>query len=276
VRIIEYLQDNKTKIHTIKYDIDTYSEQTERIYKWEYPEPEEYRYKIDSPELISEEENLRIDHAEIINLQDQIYNTVISNGLYRFGKFLIREDEISLGWVSINKLLSERNDLLQDIIRSLFFWIRRKMDGEIDNTLLVGVDFWGTIIASNLSVMTGLKSYCKANRGKESHFTDGEIFNDLEGLSTDKIRNLVIITDVVSSGKSLTKVYDFFENKFAKKGGLGKILAIGIVVDRNQRRKADLSFLSAFGTFCGKIKIPVIPSDMLPDDDLLPSQNYLL
>ncbi len=273
-RVIEYSGDNLAKIYSLKYSIDFYSEDSRREYSWKIENPESFEYSIDTPEVIKNISN------ESRDLEKEIYDEIKKRNLYKFGRFVTREDEVSLGWVSINGLLSERNTLLSNIIQSSSDWIKSKLDQEqLNKTLLIGVNSWGSVIASHLSVSLNLKNLCRSFTENIERFTHNELFNDdcFEKINLEKYNNFIIITDVVSSGRTIKKVYDLLFSYLEKKSAIiSKTLALCILSDRLQEKKVKLEFLSAFGTHCGSIRIPVVTIDTLPDENLLPPYSYRL
>lgn len=269
-RVIEYKDDNKTNIYTCSFNVKTYNENPQHV-DWRIHNPDEYKYEVDSPVLIKCHGNE--------TFEEEIKEYVINKNLYRFNRFIIgdRPDEICLGWVSINNLLGDNNGFLQSIISNSKIWLSEILQpDELKKTILIGIDFWGSIIACQLSVLLQIKTYCKASRGLQEHFTDNELFHDGDNVHDfSGYDNVVLISDVVSSGKTLKKVYDIIEQLFDKKKvKIKKTIAISIISDIREHKRIRLNFLTYFGTFCSNIRIPIVTKDFLPDEALLPAKKY--
>ncbi|MEO7357974.1 MAG: metallophosphoesterase [Ignavibacteria bacterium] len=272
-KLIHYLKNRSLKIHTFSYH--------SKIHKLD---ANDGHWVGESPIKI----DLQTKHADLIkgryekDLDLKIIQQIKLDGLYRFDRFLVNkegEEKISLGWISINNLLKEqKNGILSEIIVSTKDYLEEKIrDISVKDVLYVGIDYWGSIISSQLSVMTGSINYCRALRGSEKHYTKSEQFSetDLETLFIN-IKYVVFITDVVSTGSTLRRIYEkIISNPVLEaKTKEIKFITISVMSDRRQRKKADLGFLYAFGTFCNNLRIPVVDKEDLPDEGILPSKKH--
>lgn len=94
-------------------------------------------------------------------------------------------------------------------------------------------------------------------------------------LKIEDIKNIVFITDVISSGRTLKSVHEKLLELLNTKGiRVENCYAISVISDRRQKKKVDLSFLSGFGTFCSSVRLPVVDSNLLPDEIILPPKRY--
>ena len=156
-------------------------------------------------------------------------------------------------------------------------WLKSKITPDsFQNTILIGIDFWGAIIASQISVVTGLRNYLVGSRGDKKFYSLQEILdNENSDLKIEDIKNVVFITDVVSSGRTLENMHNKLVELFKSKNiNINSCYAISVISDRRQKKRVDLGFLSGFGTFCSSVRLPVVDADMLPDEDILPSKKY--
>lgn len=265
-KVIEFNCDASTQVRTIEFKPTGHKDDDQRG-EWKLLEPEPYEYKIDTAELIDE------------LIQENLINVIKKGKLYKFGRFVINNGEdISLGWVSINSLLTDSSvAILPDIVRQSRAWIESKIgDTKSDSTLLIGVDYWGAIIASQLSVATGMRNLIFGSRGERKNYSIQEILESSEPkLKIEEIKNIVFLTDVISSGRTIESIHKRIIEKYSTQGlNIDNYIAIAVISDRHQKKKVDISFLKSFGTFCGNLRIPVVDADMLPDEDILPKKKY--
>lgn len=264
--VIDFDSDTTTKVRTIEYKPAGYIDDDQRG-EWKLLEAEPYEYRIDTAELI--------DNV----IQDDLIKVIKKGNLYKFGRFVINNgEEISLGWVSINSLLTDTSiSILPDIVRKSRGWIESKLGSDKkQSTLIIGIDFWGAIIASQLSVATGMRNYIVGSRGNKNNYSLQEVLESSEPeLRIEEIKNIIFITDVVSSGRTIESIYIKLKEKYSDKGlNINSYMAIAVISDRRQKKKVNLGFLNSFGTFCGNLRIPVVDADMLPDEDILPKKKY--
>lgn len=272
-KIIHYKSDNSVNLYPYYYHQETHQENESKGF-WSPSEPIPVHYKIDRAETIHSKNDKMFE--------EKIIEYIKQNELYEFGRFPVAyenntEEKVSLGWVSINSLLSDRNKILPEIALSSKDWLYQKIEdkGQRSQLLFVGIDFWGSIIASQLSILTGNNNLCVPSRGEDGEYSITEIINHGEDIEND-LAYIVIITDVVSSGFTLSKMYKKIKNIIEKKNKAVKYIAISVISDRKQKKKSDLGFLSAFGTFCSDLRIPVFDKDDLPDEHLFPPREYII
>lgn len=268
-KVISYEENNLVKVHSFEFSQNNHKESLHHG-SWRLTEALPISYKIDSAEVILGKNSA---------IEDLIIKTIKQKKLYRFGRYPVSDDQVSLGWVSVNKLLSDRNGILEGILIASRNWINLKV-GESENQtwsriLFIGLDFWGSIISSQLSIMTGARNYCKASKGSDNFYSSKELFQDpIPSNVIEAIEHIVLITDVVSSGDSILGVANRISSHLLEDSKSSiKWHAISVISDRHQSKKADLSFLTSFGTFCSNLRLPVVPNSFLPDEDLLPPQE---
>lgn len=268
-RVISYSENNQVTVHTFEFTQNNHEENL-HLGHWTPTQKLPIDYKIDSAEVIPGKNS---------PLEVSIIKIIKQKKLYRFDRFPVGEDQVSLGWVSVNKLLSDRNGILEGILLASREWISSKIgktkDANWSDILLIGLDFWGSILSSQLSIMTGARNYCKASKGSDNFYSNRELFdNKIPSEFLLGIKHIVLITDVVSSGDSIQGVADKIRNQLEQPSKSEmKWHAISVISDRHQSKKADLSFLTSFGTFCSNLRIPVVSNSFLPDEDLFPPQE---
>src|SRR6185437_11412277 len=266
-KVIEFNSNNETQVTTIEFHPISNKDDDQKG-EWKSNNPEPYIYKIDTAELINED------------IQNDLIKVIKKNNLYKFGRYVINNgQDVSLGWVPINALLTESSqELLPHIIFDSRNWLQSKLNhsNNCEESLIIGIDFWGSIIASQLSVATGMRNFITGSRGDKKFYSLQEVLESPEReLKIENIKNIILVTDVVSSGRTLESIHNKLVDKFADKGlKIEKYLAIAIISDRKQQKKVDLGFLNAFGTFCSSLRIPVVDIDMLPDEEILPTKKY--
>jgi hypothetical protein len=209
-----------------------------------------------------------------VSLQDELMRTIRDSRLYHFARFDTSKESCSLSWVSIGPLLNE-GDILYSTINAMVGWLRTKIDFEKDesfeSSLLIGLDCWGAVIASQVSVQLGVPNLCVAERGGGEHYVAaetlvGEVFEPIR-----KAKNIILISDVVATGLSLKRVYAKI-CEGAPEARECQWLALSIICDDKQQRTADCTFLTAHGTACKDLRMPILPAASLASESILPPQ----
>lgn len=208
-------------------------------------------------------------------LQQEIIKTITDLRIYYFGRFTTSQSEVSLSWVSIGPLLNEEGILSQVVSRmadSLRELVRIKEDEGMEKTVLIGFDCWGAVLASQLSVLTGTRNFCVALRAGGKHNVSAETVSQEVLEYIKDCETIVLVSDVVASGRSLRFLYDSVSE------GLGEAeaqrlrwLALSIICDRIQSRQVDCCFLDKHLSTCVDLRMPVLPYDALPEESVLPS-----
>jgi hypoxanthine-guanine phosphoribosyltransferase len=280
VKIIEFTSEaNQPYIYTLSYKPDGYTFSKHKGH-WEInksparieaspkakPQPPEEQIRI-----IPEKFDLS---TEVIStsVQTEIIERIRNGKLYSLNRHVTSETDVSLGWVSINKLFDNQQILVQCIEKSID-WLSRKITSPLNenNTILIGVDFWGSILASQISVRTKIKNFCFAVRGEGKHNSHQETIEFLKEQITlfPDLKNIIILTDVVSSGNTINKTREKLA-EFVKPITIENWVAISIISDAKQARSVEINKFKYIGTFCGELRIPMVNSNDLPDESILP------
>jgi predicted phosphodiesterase len=231
---------------------------------------------IKEEEKTEEETTSSPSGIQLINpdLQEVLIDRVREARLYQLGRFNTSELEVSLAWVSIAQLL-KGNSVLISVINDMSKWLKKKLDVSdskvVDETILIGMDCWGSVIASQISASTGIRNICVAERGGGQHYLPSEnltaeCFNQILNAST-----VVIISDVVATGRSLVRLHE----KICKRDEVAltkRWLCLSVLCDEKQQRAADCSFLEAHGTACKDLRMPILAADQLPPESILPPE----
>jgi hypothetical protein len=207
------------------------------------------------------------------------------------GRFETAKTQVSLGWVSMGPLLaaapqqlssfSTSTPLLPLVVSQMRAWILRKASEmrtpvESNSVVLLGIDCWGAVIASQLSIMTGWRNFCLAGRGGGAHHTTFERVTPRVIREINAASVVIFVTDAIASGNTLIQIKDEINQKRKLSGlrpGRRKIrwLAAAILCDETTERGKDLDFIEAIGCACKKLRIPLLDPACLPAFDILPA-----
>ncbi|RLD36498.1 MAG: hypothetical protein DRI74_08975 [Bacteroidetes bacterium] len=270
-RVISYDVNGQPEVYTVEHSSRTYTDHSQYGY-WRMHYPDRFSHPTKVAELIPKATMDLIEDLDVNGeLEDLIIDEIKNNNLYQFNRYYLGDGKVSLGWISINVLLSSNNNLLQLIIISISEWIKSKLeDVEYQDSILIGIDIWGAVIASNISLLLDLPNYSKAANDNTDSYIDQELFTHANRTYNyfDK-KNIIYITGIISSGSSLSTLHNLLYELYDKKDKtIEKEIGISILNDNNQI-KNNLDFLTSFGTCCTKVKIPIIDEDVLPSEDII-------
>lgn len=229
-----------------------------------------------TPQVHSESKNLKENNEsnkiDLINgeIEDEIIEKITNHNLYSFGRFKTSETNTSLGWVSINPLLNTGSILHSIIGKSVKRISYLRLDPA--STILVGLEFWGAIIASQVSVSTSITNYCLATKGNGQFHSPSEISHEIMRDKLSGISDIVFFIDVVSCGETIHRVINNI-NALIDLGSLEQSLrfhVISIITDGKEYNPQYFKSINTFGTFCKRLKIPVINDSQLPDPNIIP------
>jgi hypothetical protein len=201
-----------------------------------------------------------------ISVQEEILDLIQIKSLYNFNRYLISKDDVSLGWISIYKLF-ESQELLSRCIEKSIEWLDKKIRADYSDTLLIGVEFWGAILATQVSIRKELQNFCVATKSGGKHYTELEKIDMLcERVKALKnIVQVVIFTDVISTGNTVSLIKQRLQKILPSKTNW---ILISVITDISQKRNLNEFF--AVGTFCGDLRIPILKKNELPDESILP------
>lgn len=209
-------------------------------------------------------------------LQSEVLATIRDRRLYSLGRFNTSASEVTLSWVSIGPLLNEEG-MFANLVDRMVSWLRRRLasspqdDSVFERTLLLGIDCWGAVLASQISVMTAAANICVAARAKGRHHTALETVSPTVFDAVKRSNVIVLVSDVVATARSLRYVHDEIvaglPDETSRKC---RWLALSVICDSSQTRPVDSSFIEAHGTACAKLRMPILPTTALPDEQILP------
>ncbi|MCU1792483.1 metallophosphoesterase family protein [Pectobacterium polaris] len=242
------------------------------------PKPDDVKTSIDSKkELEKNNSSIEKNHTLIdLNIEKKLHDKIIENRLYNFGLFNSRSDIASLGWISISNMLNDGGLYLKVIT-----FLKNKIENIVSEAnniekrdcILLGLDYWGAILASRLGAALNIRSCCVATDSEYREYDDREVMND-ELSDIFKYKKMVFtVSDVISTGQT---IYNISNSKLYNDNASWYNLCI--IFDPVQSRGEHV-FENFAHTYylCGTIKIPIVNKMFLPDDILLrPTRNVLI
>jgi hypoxanthine-guanine phosphoribosyltransferase len=205
--------------------------------------------------------------------EEDILRALRDKGLYSWGRFATSGDQVLLSWVSVGPLLNVP-ELLGATVNDMSSWIENRLDEysiNVEEIVLIGIDCWGGVLASQISIITGATNFCVAARGRGEYHTSQESISDDVCEAVKRARAVVLVNDVVATGHTQKWVHDRIANALPNEAKDLKWLSLSVLADPSQPLAADCSFVIAHGTAC-RIKRPFLPADRVPPDDLVPTQ----
>ena len=197
-----------------------------------------------------------------------IRREIIAKQLYTWGRFATSSDEVLLSWISIGPLMNVPKRL-GATTRDMAVWLRSQLhhrNFNVEKAVLLGIDCWGAVLASQLSVVTGIRNFCIATRGRGEYHTSHEVISDEVTSAVNVADCVVLVTDVIATGRTLRWVFDQFHSDRKERQSW---FTLSILSDPKQPLAVDCGFIKAHGTAC-QIARPFLPADHAPDADLVP------
>jgi adenine/guanine phosphoribosyltransferase-like PRPP-binding protein len=208
--------------------------------------------------------------VEVFNasLQDQILATISQRGLYRLGRYRTAIEAVSLSWVSIGPLMNEPGVFALTVDR-MADWVKRMCESgaSLCDSILLGLDSWGAILASQLSVLLGISNCSCITRTRGEHYSPTERLSESLLANLRRHERVILISDVVATGSSIKYVYDLIYT--ASEHVPAEWIAASVLCDPTQECFTETSFLSAQGAACTNLKMPLLRSTSLPDEAVL-------
>lgn len=197
-------------------------------------------------------------------LGKETYTKVNEKNLYKFGRFDTCESTTALSWVSIAPLLDS-----QAMYKKVINCYKNKINEIIDQIqnknecIIVGVDHWGAILAARLGTAINIRSCCVAVRGQLGSYDNHEIINDRLHQIIKGKKFVFVISDVISTGNSMSKVIQ--ELKIDGTNWYG----FSIICDPAQNRESRLDNYNEVFYICGSLKMPIISTELMPSKGVL-------
>lgn len=213
-------------------------------------------------------------------LDRTLHRAIIDRKLFDLDKTVVdeKQKQVSWGWVAVDRLFSDMASLSM-ICTETVNWLLDKDRYpdllESEETIFIGLDFWGSIVVSNLSILTGVKNICIPSKGGLDVWTTREL---LQGASEKFARQLngkkrlIMVADVVATGKTLMRFIEKLRPLCEKEIELS---CISLICDiHHEARKGLASQLKHFGTCCQSFRLPVFPIHQMPDLEVLERVTY--
>lgn len=213
------------------------------------------------------------------DIQRHILSVIADERLYSMGRFVTCRDRTSLSWIPIGALLNN-GELLVAVIGKMASWIKTRFSNTpAEKVGIVGIDSWGAVFASQISVMTGARNFCVAARAEGITHTESERVSQtvINGLIHCDV--IILICDVIGTGRSLRYVSEKLNDGFNLSQG-GEAIAttsnrtwaiISVICDEYCERD-ELSFAKFNVTACKDLRMPVLSNDGLPDINIFPPE----
>jgi adenine/guanine phosphoribosyltransferase-like PRPP-binding protein len=278
-KIFEVEAEKEPKIYTLQYKMRGYSDNP-LIGDWKYSGSQIRLDKGNSlvisdsekeVEFINETKVSKIPLVISTSIQDKIIKKIASEGLYSLDRYATSDTKVSLSWIYTNRLLSDSN-ILSQITNRAFKWFKENIyKSEItDKYAFIGIDFWGAIIASQISIRTNVKSYCIASKAGANHHTYKESVNYLKYKKDEfsKVENIVLFTDVIATGDTVYRKKNKIEDLLGKE--IPNWFIVSVIADREQNRDANLDGFKEIVTFCSDLRTPVLLINQIPDEVIVP------
>lgn len=264
--LLSVIDSNISKI-TCNYEFPTHN-QNHRLGDWNCSELNELRKAVPIVQTKkSAEENIFAFNQEI---EKEILRLIKDRELYKFGRFHVSEEYISLGWVDINKLMNDK-DLLNRISDKSYELICSKISGSSEETLFLGVDIIGGILASQLSVRFNVKNSIIPVRNKSDHYSIFEFSHSPAFENIKNIKNVVIFIDIISSGSTIGSLV----SEIIAENSEINIHVISVISNDIRNRVISIPNTKSYSTFCSKLKIPIIKHEDMPDKEFVkPNLNF--
>lgn len=198
-------------------------------------------------------------------LQETLYKRVLEKHLYEFGRFDTNSSITSLSWVSIHRLM-DSHSIFSKIIKSFKKVILHTLPSGFDfsKCLLVGIDPWGSILASRVGAAINMRSCCVAVRSHAESYDSVERINEDLQRIVKKKEVVFVVSDVISTGRSVLTV-----RKELSCSECANWYILSIFCDPSQERDNCFQGYKEIFYCCGSVKMPIIHSSKLPNHEIL-------
>jgi len=256
--LISIDESNISKI-ACKYEFPTHG-QDQRLGDWDCSELQELRkFKINTTTINVNQDELTPFNQEVEN---EILRLVKERDLYKFGRFHVSEEYISLGWVDINRLMSDK-ELLNRISDKCYEFISSKITSLPEEYLLLGVEIIGGVIASQLSVRLNIKNSIIPVRSKSDHYSEFEFSHSSAFDNINNIKDVILFIDIISTGNTINSLIE----EILLRNEKINIHVISIITNDIEKKIRSIPKTKSYITFCTKLKIPIIKHSEMPTEE---------
>lgn len=260
--------DNKNISKIIcRYEFPTHG-QNASLGDWQCGEQQELRSLNLVTKPLKEVDNILTSYNK--EVEQEILRIIRAKELYKFGRFHVSEDYISLGWVEIVKLMSDKT-LLNRIADKSYEIIKSNISDPFCDSLFLGVEIIGAILASQLSVRFDARNSIIPIRTKSEHYSEFEFSHSSAFENLESAKNIVIFIDLISSGNTINSLV----NEIKEKNSSIYIHVISVISNNITDRINSIPKTKSYHTFCSSLKIPIIKHSDMPDEDYVqPNLRY--
>jgi hypothetical protein len=213
------------------------------------------------------------------NLEEDILEDIAEGGLYHFGRFRHSDGSDVLGRLQFTSILNSK-DTMYAFQVAFVEWLRAKipMDEIARDTMFVGVDCWGSVMAMHASIRTGSPCMSVLTKGKRREWAERRELPPQLFQSLASAKHIVLFCDVVSRGSGYLDAIATIERmvKPAQEVLKRNYWCVSLVFDEAIQSSvvANLGdWVRGWGTAVSKLRIPVV-TDMLPSDKFIrPSRS---
>lgn len=257
--IVISIDENHISKILCRYEFPTHG-QNPSLGDWHCGEKQELRLLNPVVEPVKKAENVLTSYNQ--EIEKEILRVIRSKNLYKFGRFHVSEEYISLGWVEIIKLMSDKT-LLSRIADKSHEIIKSNISDPFHDTLFLGIEIIGGILAAQLSVRFDASNSIIPIRTKSEHYSEYEFSHSSAFDSLKSMKNVVIFIDLISSGKTVISLVDEIKDKNSSIN----IHVICVISNNVTGRLNRIPNTKSYHTFCASLKIPIIKHSDMPDEN---------
>jgi orotate phosphoribosyltransferase len=265
--VIISIDDENITRRTCSYEFPTHKQQS-NLGDWKCSSSRELR--VLKP---IETETLEIENT-LIAYNDEVENEILrlieQKELYKFGRFHVSDEYISLGWVEINKLMNDKK-LLNRITDKCYELINKLISSHYEKTIFFGIEIIGGILASQLSVRFNVRNSIIPIRSKLGHYSEFEFLHSTAFNNMSSIDNVVVFIDLISSGDTINSLVD----EILTANSNVNIHVISIISNNIEQRLLTIPKTKSYSTFCSRLRIPIIKHEEMPGEEFVnPNLKY--
>ena len=269
-RIIDFGGGSQPIVHTFNYKPLGFAYDP-NAGTWEY-ESSFLREVVDKPKSQVEPSQSR---TTVLTepLQAEIINRIKKEKLFKIGRFITSADHHSLAWISINRLFEEQQ-IIVNLIDKGIVWLDSIIKNK-DRSVIIGVDFWGAMLATHFAVRLGQKIECFSSKVLDNDSGKSpldSLITNIAGIA--ELKDIVIVTDVVASGHSVLKLITEIEIGFTSLKGIPPDFnyhSISVISDSEIVREEFDRKITSIKTACASLRMPIVRSEQLPNTDIFSS-----
>jgi orotate phosphoribosyltransferase-like protein len=254
------INDSSISKLTCNYEFPTHS-QNQSLGDWEISTKKEIRKfkEAEQDDAVIKELFSPINNE----VEKEILRKIKEGNLYKFGRFHVSKEYISLGWVDIGNLLTDK--ILLNRISDKCFEVIKSKELDSAETLFLGIEMIGGILASQLSIRFNIKNSIIPIRTKSDHYSEFEFSHSSSFEDLEKIKSIVIFIDIISSGNTIKSIV----NEIITKNKEINIHVITIISNDIDDKLKNIPNTKSYQSFCTTLKIPIIKYDEMPDEEFV-------